>query len=297
MRGIRFATLFAILFLAVVRPGYCDSPERGPRRVFVLHSGLHTIFSDPEPNLVSLAIQKLLEKHGVAERDIIVLGNPYPVASWKNMFPRESMGIFLNSMLPGSKVSQEAYLRLHRALTEAKVRADDRLVWIGHSAGGQMGLTMAHLSHWLTRYPELARAASSYRFEMVVTLGAPLGSNPLPDDVKLRHYFSPQDRVVRWACLYGTFALGCLGHSVQLSEVPPHAVPDKSGGDHCIIRLFQGVEHPCWDEERVVSRILDEFSDKDKPCSRLQSLSIGMGPSLSRLLCRALEDECQISLE
>jgi hypothetical protein len=266
-----------------------EKAQEKPRQVFVLHSGLHTIFSDRDPNRVSESIHGYLRKQGVAEQDIVVLDNPFPVANWKQMFPKETVP--LDFMLPSSQVSQQAYLRLHQALVEKKVKPNDNLIWIGHSAGGQIGLTMAHLGSHLAGYPDLARAASAYRFDMVVTLGAPLATNLLPKDVKLRHYFSPQDRVVHWACLYGTFALNCLGHSVQLSEVPP-LFPANA-----IIRIFRGVEHPCWDDERVVHRILAELRQDYLPLWQTSALSPAMGPALSQVLCQAMENQCFLSVE
>lgn len=282
-------TLIVILTARDASGAQEAAPLSRQRIVFVLHSGLHTIFSDVDPNRVSDQIARLLVKQGVPEGDIVALENEYPVASWTKMFPAESLGIFLDSTKPGSRTMHLAYQRLHRALVERDVKPCDRLVWVGHSAGGQLGLTLAYLGFNLERFPGLARTARPYRFDMVVTLGSPLAVNPLPPEVKVRHYYSADDRVVRWACHYGTFVLGCLGHSIFLTEMPTHA--------GAMVRTFQGIEHPFWDTERVVNRILADVGRGHAQLWQTAPFSPSASNGLVQLLSRAVAEELHLSLE
>src|SRR2546426_11272638 len=95
-----------------------------------------------------------------------------------------------SSDLPTSRPCTETYLHMHYALQAHGVKPSDDLIWVGHSAGGQIGLTMAHLAKNHDKFPELAKKkAPAYHFDMVITLGAPIGAYVLPEDVKLRHYF------------------------------------------------------------------------------------------------------------
>src|SRR5262245_40367476 len=54
--------------------------EESKRRVYVLHSGVHTILSDPRKNIAAEKLKAGLEKRGVSAKDIVVLDNPYPTA-------------------------------------------------------------------------------------------------------------------------------------------------------------------------------------------------------------------------
>lgn len=263
-----------------------------PRRVYLLHSGLHTILSDPIKNIAAETIKQGLRKRGVEERDLVVLENPFPSASWRRLVPFESLTMFFDSIEPNSKVSHEAYLRMHKALQAVGVTRRDELVWIGHSAGGQMGLTMAHLARNLWKYPDLAKETSAYTFDMVITLGTPVGSDHLPPEVKLRHYYSAEDKVVRWASKVSPLVAFPLGYRMRIRKVP------TSLGDNCKIRCFCEVEHPSWDiEERVLDRILGENTSNFRPLWHSQLSTPRWGLSLSQLLSQALEDQCNISLE
>src|SRR5438105_2449669 len=109
--------------------------EKPPRRVYVLHSGLHTILSDPVKNIAALTLKEGLHKRGVALSDLVVLENPFPDASWRSMLPYDSLTMFFDSVEPGSKMSQDSYLRMHKALAAQGVRQAHLIVWIGHAAG------------------------------------------------------------------------------------------------------------------------------------------------------------------
>jgi pimeloyl-ACP methyl ester carboxylesterase len=298
--------LLGILGLSAASVALADEPKgtakpaatepaaavKPPRRVYVLHSGLHTILSDPVKNIAAQKIREGLHKRGVADKDLVVLDNPFPTASWKSLFPFQGFTMFFDSIEPSSRVSHEAYRRLHKALEAQGVDVKDDVVWVGHSAGGQIGLTMAHLGRNLGKYPELAKEAVAYHVDMVITLGAPVGSNHLPPDVKLRHYYSADDRVVRWVSRVGPWVGYPLGYRTRLSKVP------ASLGENCMIRCFGEVEHPSWDVEgRVLDRILGEAVADFRPLWHSQLPLARWGLSLSELLCRGLEDECHISVE
>src|SRR6266849_3479115 len=61
--------------------------EEAKRRVYVLHSGVHTILADPRKNIAAEKLREGLQKRGVAAKDIVVLDNPYPTATLRKMFP------------------------------------------------------------------------------------------------------------------------------------------------------------------------------------------------------------------
>jgi hypothetical protein len=313
--NVRLAGVFAALFVAgtLARTQQSGGPAPAPhsdrqvrrapalatppapvahRRVYVLHSGVHTISSASGKNLAAHSLKDGLCKRGIAPRDIVVLDNPYPTASWYNMFPVECLTMFAASSLPGSKVAQDSYCRLHQALQAQQVAPEDDLVWVGHSAGGQMGLTMAYLAGDLDKFPDLARQTSPYHFDMVILLGTPIGSNHLPPEVKLRHYFSPQDKVVRWLARYGPVALRTLGYRAGITVMPPHLDPNDK------IRVFSGVEHAYWDvEDRVLDRIVQETNPAYQPLWLSPLLAPGLEMSMMRLVSQALEDRFHLTFE
>src|SRR5262249_15777832 len=114
------------------------------RRIYVLHSGVHTILAHPNKNIFVENIRDMLTKRGLPEKDIVLLDNPYPTARWYNMFPTECLTMFMASARPDSKVALDAYARMDKALKAQDVTGDDDLVFVGHSAGGQMCLTLAY---------------------------------------------------------------------------------------------------------------------------------------------------------
>lgn len=269
-----------------------EAKPAASRRVFILHSGVHTIFSDPWKNIAAETLREGLRKRGVCDADIVVLDNPFPTASWKKLVPFDALTMFLESMEPSSKFSHEAYLRLHKALEARTVTDKDTLVWVGHSAGGQLGITLAAIGRGIWKHPDLAKDACGYQFDMVVTLGAPVGANLLPPEVKLRHYYSPEDRVVRWVAKYHGLVLFPLGFKARIARVP---LDLQANGK---IRMFCEVEHPSWDiEGRVLDRILGETTPDYRPLWHSQAAPPRPGLGLSQLLCHALDVECHISLE
>ena len=267
------------------------------RHVFVLHDGYHTVLSYPHPGWAVQDMKCFLRHHGVDEADIITMECPFPKASLHDMFPRAGFEYFLDCFNPASQAAQQSYVKLHRSLCEHGVRMTDKLIWIGHSAGGQVGLTMAHLGGYLERYPSLARITTPHPFDMVVTLGSPLGlrSDLVPPGVKQRLYYSPADLVVHLAWIYGNLALPLLGYADRHIEFVPVPAPL---GPNAVVRIFHGVEHPSWPkDEHVLTRILNEYRDNYQPPWRSAAISPSFGPGLSGLICRALEKDAAYSIE
>lgn len=266
--------------------------EETKRRVYVLHSGVHTILANPHKNIAAEKLRDGLVKRGISDKDIVVLDNPYPTANLRKMFPFDLVTIFGNSALPDSQVAQDGYRRMDKALKGQGVKANDDIVWIGHSAGGQMGLTVAYLANNLEKYKELAKDCAPYHFDMVILLGTPIGANMLPEDIKLRHYFSPQDRVVHLVARYGPFVLRTFGAKVGISLFPPNL----DGNDK--VRIFRDVEHNNWDaDRRVLDRIVGETNDLCCPLWHSPVLAPGLEAGMLRLMCKSLDLHCKITFE
>ncbi|MFO0863319.1 MAG: hypothetical protein U0744_01430 [Gemmataceae bacterium] len=164
MAFIRFSLLFLVISTAAV---HAD----GPRRVYVLHSGVHIYYADRDKDYAAKVLRRELQDRGIRETDLVVIPNPFPTASKEDRFPRDGLLMFLDASDPKSKFSQDAYRRFDKALADAKVCEDARIVWIGYSAGGQVGMTMAYLANHLHDYPELAKAAKKRTFEAVFAIG------------------------------------------------------------------------------------------------------------------------------
>ncbi len=288
-------SLIAVLAMSFAAWAQTESAKIGLRpcrHVFILHDGVHTILSETDPAWATKYLRYFLRKQGVPDNDIIVMDFPFPVASWDDMFPADAVTDYLDSMKPDSQISRQTYLRLDRALAEHGVLPEDKLIWIGHSAGGQVGMTMAHLGSCLSKYPDLARQAAPHPFDMVVTLGAPLGADLVPASVKQRHYYSPKDIVVRLSCDYGHMFLKLLGHNALILPTPPRL------HDNIVVRIFDGCDHGGWPDGWIVARILAECrGDDQRPEWRRFALAPAAGPGLASLLSEALEEQCRLSIE
>jgi hypothetical protein len=281
------------LFFIISSPSAQAQKEAAPgkRRVFVLHSGMHILFAPADKNHAAITMKQLLSERGVAERDLIALDSPFPTASWSDIVPREGLLIYLDSTDPASRASHNGYLRLHKTLEAHKVSANDDIVWVGHSAGGQIGMSMAHISQHLDKYPELAKQVKAYHFEMVITLGSAVGSNPVPENVKLRHYFSAGDKMI-----YGLSKHGNLLAKTVNSKVTFRPCCDVRANGK--VRVFHAIEHPSWPmNDLVLNYILHEFEPAYCPEWRRTQADVGMGLGLAQLLAKSLESEWKISLE
>jgi hypothetical protein len=272
-----------LMFLAAAPLGAQEA-----RRVWVLHSGVHILMAPKDKNFAALKLRDDLVARGVSAKDIVVMECPFPQASVQNPVPREGLALFWDSMDPASRGSHDAYVRLHETLARHGVKESDALVWVGYSAGGQMGLTMAHLAHHHAKYSALADKTRPYRFEMVITLGTPVGANPAPKDVKVRQYFSYADRMVKMLQT-GKSTVAALGarHAIHFYQL--------DGGD-VLARRFDKIEHPEW---IFAPRVLDLLiKECDGPCPVWQAGTCATtGGQLSTLLCRALAEQTRISIE
>lgn len=246
---------FVAVLIAALHVGARPGQTHPPRRVYALHAGVHILFSHPDKNYAAFVLRDELVRRKVPAKDIVVLDNPFPVASWKSIVPREGLIMFLDAIDPASRFSQDAYLRMHQSFAEQGVGSDDQIVWIGHSAGGQIGLTMAHLAASLERYPALRKQAPAYRFTRIVTLGTPVGSNHVPPGVQVRHHYSPADKIVRIVCDVGPWLAPALGYRQAFGPCAP------GSGPNCRVHCWPAVEHYEWIwEERVLDRLLQDLS-------------------------------------
>lgn len=285
-----FHPRFFCLFLAVVLPS-TQADAQTKRRVFVLHSGMHVILAPADKDHAARTLTELLGKRGIAQRDLVPIDSPFPTASSKDPIPKQGLLLYLDSADPKSKASQDAYLRMHKALKDKGVAKTDDLVWIGHSAGGQIGMTMAHIAHNLDKFPELARQAQPFHFDTVITLGSAIGSNPVPKEVKLRHYCSPADTMVLFLSLNGDMVADAMKSKVRFRQC-------YDPGPNVLVRVFPGIEHPNWyADDQILACILAEFNGQRRPAWRLPQAESARGIGLGQLMAQALESELRISLE
>ncbi len=280
-------TIVLFLLLILTPPGHAQAK----RRVFVLHSGMHIILAPMDRDESSKALKRWLSARGIAERDFVMIANPFPAATLKEMIPRQGLLLYLGSADPASQHSHDAYVRLDKALKAQGITQSDEIVWIGHSAGGQIGMTMAHLAHHHAKYPELAKKTHPYCFDTVITLGSAVGSNPMPANVKLRHYHSAADTMIFFLSKHGNV----VSESVK-SKVQFRVCYDL--GPKAKLRIFPSIEHMEWyTKENVLACILRELESQDIPPWRKTHADMGTGMGLSQLFAQALEAEWRISLE
>jgi hypothetical protein len=287
-----FSIALGFAIFPVICP-HAEAQSKTPaakRRVFVLHSGMHIILAPKDKNHAARTMKELLSKRGISARDLVALDCPYPTATFKEMVPKDGLVIYLESTDPKSRSSQDSYVRLHKALQAQRVRQDDDIVWIGHSAGGQMGMTMAHLAHNLDKFPSLAKTTQPYHFDTVITLGAAVGSNLVPAGVKLRHYWSAADTMVYFLSNHGDLVSDAMKSKVRFR-------PCCDLGPNAKLRVFPGIEHANWyDDDDVLDCIQREF-EPSCPVWRKTQADTASGVALSQLIARSLESVLQISLE
>ena len=283
----RLAVLTIAILFAVCP--YVEAQTK--RRVYVLHSGMHIILAPKDKNHAARTLKEMLSKRGISARDLVALESPFPTATWSEMIPKDGLVLYLESADPRSRPSQDAYVRLHKALQAQGVTQGDDIVWIGHSAGGQIGMTMAHLAHNLDKFPDLAKITKSYHFDTVITLGSAVGSNPTPRDVKLRHYCSDDDTMITFLSEHGKLVADTIKSKVQFRicyDLGPNAK----------LRAFPGIEHVEWyTNNRVLDCILREADAKYCPVWRRAQADVSRGVGLSQLIARSLESELNLSLE
>jgi pimeloyl-ACP methyl ester carboxylesterase len=282
--------LFATLVLLAMISGQCRADP--PRRVYALHSGVHIFLAHPDKNHAAKTLRNELQRRGVSERDLIVLDCPFPDASWKNVVPRDGVIMFLDSMTPSSNVAHDAYQRMHDAFQKYGVGPNDDVIWIGHSAGGQMGMTMTHLSADIAKFPKLAKTAKPYRFHTIVTLGTPVGNVSVPAGVQVRQYFSPQDPIVRIVCDFGPWILPGWGYRDKICPCTPS--PGKNG----LVRCWYDITHPDWlYEPRVLDRLWQDVNGSAASFWQTPRAESSAGGALAQLIGRMLEEEYRVHIE
>lgn len=221
------------------RPVSGVAPARaGGRNVYVLHSGMN----DPG-NVAANGIRQGLLRRGVRPDDIIVMDNPYPSFSQGVSSTVQNWELYKASTDPRSALSQRTYNNLESRLQASGVTAADRIVWVGHSAGGQMGLTLS----------DVAAHRGNYRFDTVITMGTPVSTNVAPRAVRVRQYISPSDGV-----LFAT-------NQVTLDNVRVEAFSSNLDSNDQI-RVFSGVTHAQWyRDDLVMDRVMEETNPNARP--------------------------------
>lgn len=191
---------------------------KAPRTLYVLHGGM----SDPGNGSVKNIYAYLLSR-GISDQDIVMLENIYPAIppaitplpnlSGKNKGKKLSAylkekaletkrnallnwNLYKQSADLDSDISRYTYKTLTRrleALQKQQPQQPVRLVWIGLSAGGQLGLTMAEkFSLNTTTLQDEARV----NFDTIVTMGSPIVRNNAPHAVRIIANISDQDQVL-----------------------------------------------------------------------------------------------------
>lgn len=236
--------------------GLTAKPASSPlakRRVYVLHSGM----SAPQ-NEAANSLKQGLMKRGVPERDIAVLANTYPErdylqAARDNQQEANSV-IYRASTDPNSAVAKDVFQRYTAALKRLDVKPGDEITWVGHSAGGQMGMTLSNM----------AKAEKQFPMDTLITLGSPIHRNArVPQEIKVRNYLSQQDE---WVNLKSEEWLS-RQIGVPITVTALHDNNDK-------LRLFSNIPHSQWyKDDRVLDRIITESDPTHKPDWQVQQVS------------------------
>lgn len=215
------------------------APVKPPRTVYVLHSGMN----DPR-NVAATHLRDALTARGISPEDIVMMPNPYPAFTLETFNPfaqkRDNLELYAESTDPDSPMSRDGYTRL-RALLEAKgVTPGDNVVWIGHSAGGQRGLTLAGMA-WADN--------RRFNFSRVVCLGSPVVTNHAPPQTAVIVYVSPADAV-----LQGTTGDGFVIRGKPVRQIPPRL------DDNDVCREFDGILHGQWYRNpKVLDRLMADI--------------------------------------
>lgn len=203
--------------------------EKPPRTVYVLHSGMR----DPG-NEAANGMKKALVDRGVAENDVLLMPPVYHQWGYTLRGVPQNLRVYRESANPESEISKEAYSHFADLLCENGVMPEDRVVWVGHSAGGQMGLTVS----------KLAADQNFYPIDSVFTLGTPVSSNVAPKEVKIRHMTSVED----------TIQHGRIGGYVG------KPLPENLDSNDRVV-YFKGIGHLDWTRDSdpaVMDRVVQE---------------------------------------
>jgi hypothetical protein len=218
-------------------------PEPTPLKLFILHGGMADPANDSTQN-----IARYIMNSGFPQSQVVVLPNPYPdikpdLNNLQEVFKNirsEGLGDFLKSTIRltkenvkinwdtyrdsselNSPVTQTAYKHLLDVLRQKEQEFPQRklmIQWVGLSAGGQMGLTLAK---------KLADDASSeamslkrdLQLQTITTLGSPIIENQAPKEIKIISCVSQQDEIWRQSTRPGA-AKVFIGREVL--ETPPN---------------------------------------------------------------------------
>ncbi|MBY0402401.1 MAG: alpha/beta hydrolase [Cyanobacteria bacterium] len=245
--------------------------EPKPRQIYVLHSGMR----DPG-NFAAESIKAGLIKRGVPEKDIILMPAIYPdmtVSTGAGV--KDNLRIFKDSSDPKSKVSDTAFEALQARLKEAGVTPQDKLHWVGHSAGGQMGLTMAgRLEEYRQKNKDNPKIPG-LSFDSVTTFGSPIATNTAPAAVRIRHYTSPDDLIQN----------GSIGGMVG------KPVPENLDANDRVVS-FNKIGHLDWYKDTdpaVFDRLLRDTRGEQIPAWAYYSMSLSSGNQFRGGLEAALE--------
>ena len=243
------------------------APPNGGRTVYVLHSGMR----DPD-NEAALSLKAALKKRGIKDADIVVMPAVYPnmdLSPTSRNFGsgvQDNIRIFNQSADKKSDLVKKQYKAYQDALTKAGVKAGDKIVWVGDSAGGQMGFTLARM----------AKDNNGFQMDTIITLGSPIAKNEVPPEVKIRHYTSNADQIQ-----HGKLLGGQVGKPI----------PDNLDANDKI-RWFRNIGHCDWYKDTdpaIVDKIISE-SKPDKPRTNLQLAALPLpGAPFAGLMMEGIE--------
>jgi pimeloyl-ACP methyl ester carboxylesterase len=216
-------------------------PVASHRQVYVLHSGMN----DPD-NTAAISLRQGLLARGVRPEDIIVMPARFPGFGASVTGMQENWNRYRAATDPNSTFCQQTYQDLQQELLRRNIRPTDSLTWIGHSAGGQVGLSVCNT----------AQQSGPFRFRQVITLGTPTAANPAPPEVQVRQYISPSDGV-----LVATNQMGMDG-------VTAEAYASRLDSNDRV-RVFNSVTHGQWHSDpAVLDRIIAETQPERLPPPR-----------------------------
>lgn len=274
--GMKFAGA-ATAAAPVVQDEFVSVTHNRPsakRRVYVLHSGMN----NPNQEAMMKMKEDLIAR-GIPEADIVIPPTPYPAIiadkeiensnpqAWQlftgglglthGLFGKRSpigpglmknLYVYTMSASPKSKIAQEAYSNLQTALAQKGVEGNNpntEIVWIGHSAGGQMGLTMAQMAE---------ADGKRYDFHTVITMGSPILSNKAPKHTRIVQYVSEGDRTLQGCC----FAGPQLGYHVK------EIANGLDSNDK--VRDYKGIAHCDWYQNQdIINQVVLDATCQEVP--------------------------------
>lgn len=246
------------------------------RVVYVLHSGMR----DPG-NDAAKSLQAALLKRGIRSEDILIMPAVYPTMVLDPSDIKFGQGVrtnlrtFNQSANPDSLIAKKAYQDFTKTMKDNGVKPGDQVVWVGDSAGGQMGFTVSKM---------LAdnvdnKNGQKLQFDTIVTLGSPIAKNQVSKEVKVRHYTSESDLIQ-----HGRFLGGLVGKPIP---------ENLDSNDR--VRYFKKIGHLDWykdNDPAIVDRIVTETQPGLQQPWRLSGLlSSNPGVHFGGLMRSALDEK------